>query len=94
MVRSLALLGLTLGVHLSGCAGGGAGWDDAGSTGDWDHPANGGNGMRCEELDKGDAAFKSVVDQLEQQGLANSRAIAIALFVKAGRLDAGMTQCP
>jgi hypothetical protein len=45
------------------------------------------------ELDK-DASFESVVDRLESQGLVHGRAIALGLLVRAGRLDAGMAQCP
>ncbi|WP_155893908.1 hypothetical protein [Cystobacter fuscus] len=54
---------------------------------------DGGSGPACVELDK-DASFESVVDRLESQGLVHGRAIALGLLVRAGRLDAGMAQCP
>jgi hypothetical protein len=100
MTGSWTLLVLTLGVCLSGCAEHTVRQNGTEVEGGFEHPtdggggtAGGGSGPSCVELDK-DASFESVVDRLESQGLAHGRAIALGLLVRAGRLDAGMAQCP
>ena len=100
MMGSWTLLVLSLGVCLLGCAehpvrqhGAPVGDGFEYPTGGEDRTADGGRGPSCVELDQ-DESFESVVDRLESQGLVHGRAIALGLLVRAGRLDAGMAQCP
>lgn len=100
MTGCWTLLVLSLGVCLSGCAehtvrqtGTNVGGGIESPTGGGGGTVEGGSGPACVELDK-DASFESVVDRLESQGLVHGRAIALGLLVRAGRLDAGMAQCP
>jgi hypothetical protein len=100
MMGSWTLLVLSLGVCLLGCGEqpvrqNGAPVEDGfdSPTGGDGGTADGGSGPSCVELDQ-DASFESVVDRLESQGLVHGRAIALGLLVRAGRIDAGMAQCP
>ncbi len=98
MTGSWTLLVLTLGVCLSACADhavrqNGTGVEDGFESPTGGGAADGGSGPSCVELDK-NASFEAVVDRLESQGLVHGRAIALGLLVRAGRLDAGMAQCP
>jgi hypothetical protein len=97
MTGCWTLLVLSLGVCLSGCAEHTVRQTGTDVEGGFESPTgggvDGGSGSACVELDK-DASFESVVDRLESQGLVHGRAIALGLLVRAGRLDAGMAQCP
>ncbi|ATB40290.1 hypothetical protein CYFUS_005738 [Cystobacter fuscus] len=100
MTGCWTLLVLSLGVCLTGCAEHTVRQNGANVEGGFDYPTGGGGGTvdggmgpSCVELDK-DASFESVVDRLESQGFGHGRAIALGLFVRAGRLEAGMAQCP
>lgn len=103
MTRSLALWGLTLGVYLSGCAVEAERQDEPEVVrqDEPDEPSaepgsdlsdDEENETLCTQLES-HVEFRSAVEQVEQQGLSHSQAIAIGLLVKAGRLDSELARC-